>query len=86
MPAHHTPAPVAPNGIATSPGNGAEPSSAARPRGRPALDGRGGSSPRVAFRVPAEVKLALQRLARATGRRESDLAREALERFLAGGA
>lgn len=54
-----------------------------RARGRPTLGEAGGCSPRVVFRVPGELKLALQERARHTGRLESDLAREALERFLA---
>lgn len=56
---------------------------ARRRPGRPALGRREGASPRIVFRVPAELKQALRAAARRTGRRESDLAREALERYLA---
>jgi len=51
--------------------------------GRPALGGRKGISPRIAFRVQLEVYEAAQARALAEGRSVSDLARAAMEQHLA---
>lgn len=51
-------------------------------RGRPSLTGRAEHSPHVSFRVTAELKDAAERRATREGRRVSDVAREALERYL----
>ncbi len=48
--------------------------------GRPSLSS--GRSPQIAFRVAAEVKAALDRLARERGTTPSEVAREALEKYL----
>ena len=53
----------------------------ARP-GRPALGAAGQHSPRVSFRVPAQVRRRAEQRAAAEGRSVSELAREALERYL----
>ncbi len=52
-----------------------------RPVGRPSLEGNG-VSPRVSFRIPAELNAALQARANAERRTASDITREALERYL----
>ncbi|HVO55020.1 MAG TPA: hypothetical protein VMT37_11475 [Solirubrobacterales bacterium] len=49
--------------------------------GRPSLS-ENGISPRIVFRVPAEVHAAAQRRADEEGRSLSDLGREALKRYL----
>ena len=54
-----------------------------RPVGRPSLDGNG-TSPRVTFRVPREMYDAAAERAIAEERTVSAVAREALERYLAG--
>jgi len=51
--------------------------------GRPSLSGPGEHSPRVAFRVPAELREAAERRAAREGKSVSALAREALEQYLA---
>ncbi len=52
-------------------------------RGRPSLSGRGGSqSPQVTFRLTPELREKAERRARAEGKRVSDIAREALERYV----
>jgi hypothetical protein len=55
----------------------------ARPRrvGRPSLGGRG-ASPRVSFRTTPELYRAAQRRAQEEGRTVSDLAREAVARYV----
>jgi hypothetical protein len=53
------------------------------PVGRPSLDGNG-ISPRVSFRVPADLYEALQVRANQERRTVSDITREALERHLDG--
>lgn len=53
----------------------------ARP-GRPPLGSTGQSSPRVSFRVPEQVRRRAEQRARAEGRSVSEVAREALERYL----
>ena len=50
--------------------------------GRPALGAVGQHSPRVSFRVPEHVRQRAERQAAAEGRSVSELAREALERYL----
>jgi CRISPR-associated endonuclease/helicase Cas3 len=57
--------------------------SKARPRrvGRPSLGGRG-ASPRVSFRTTPELYHAAQRRAEKEGRTVSDLAREAVARYV----
>jgi hypothetical protein len=52
-------------------------------RGRPSLSGRGQHSPRVAFRLPPGLLAAAEKRADAEGKRLSELAREALEHYLA---
>lgn len=52
-------------------------------RGRPSLTGRGHRSPQVSFRVPDEVREQAQTRAEAEGKTVSQVAREALERYLA---
>jgi len=54
-------------------------------RGRPALTGGrpGAGSPQVTFRLPAKLKAKAERRAQAEGKKVSQLAREALERYLA---
>jgi hypothetical protein len=55
-----------------------------RPVGRPSLAGIGGGhSPRVTFRVPDDLRARAEAAARARGCTVSQLAREALEQFLA---
>ena len=53
----------------------------ARP-GRPALGAVGQHSPRVSFRVPEQVRRQAERRAAVEGRSVSEIAREALERYL----
>ena len=53
-------------------------------RGRPSLSGEPGSgSPQVTFRLPAKLRAKVERRAAAEGKKVSELAREALERYLA---
>lgn len=51
--------------------------------GRPSLSGRSTPSPQVTFRLPPELRRRAENRAKREGRRISDLAREALERYLA---
>ncbi len=53
----------------------------ARP-GRPALGAVGQHSPRVSFRVPEQVRRQAEERAAVEGRSVSEIAREALERYL----
>lgn len=53
----------------------------ARP-GRPALGAVGQHSPRVSFRVPEQVRRQAEQRAAVEGRSVSEIAREALERYL----
>lgn len=55
----------------------------ARP-GRPPLGTAGQPSPRVSFRVPEQTRRRAEQRAKAEGRSVSELAREALERYLEG--
>ena len=57
--------------------------SKARRVGRPSLTGEGKHSPRVSFRVSDEVRAEAERVAEEQGKTVSQLAREALERYLA---
>lgn len=50
--------------------------------GRPALGTVGQHSPRVSFRVPEQVRRRAEQQAAAEGRSVSEIAREALERYL----
>jgi hypothetical protein len=50
--------------------------------GKPSLSGRG-TSPQIGVRLPAELRKRLSARAARDGRRESDLVREAIERYLA---
>lgn len=54
-----------------------------RRRGRPSLTGDAQTSPRVSFRIPEQLRRIADERARREGRTVSDLAREALEHFLA---
>ena len=56
---------------------------AMRPVGRPSLDGNG-TSPRLSFRVPRELWDAAAKRAISEERTVSAVAREALEKYLAG--
>lgn len=51
-------------------------------RGRPSLSEGSRRSPRVSFRVPEQTRRRLDERARAEGRNPSEVAREALERYL----
>lgn len=53
----------------------------ARP-GRPPLGAIGQASPRVSFRVPEQTRRRAEQRARVEGRSVSEVAREALERYL----
>lgn len=54
-------------------------------RGRPALssEDEGQGSPRLSFRVPAQVRRRVEERAQAEGRKVSELVRDAVERYLA---
>jgi predicted HicB family RNase H-like nuclease len=54
-----------------------------RRRGRPSLGGEDETSPRVSFRIPEQLRRTADERARREGRTVSDLAREALEHYLA---
>lgn len=51
--------------------------------GRPSLTGAGRRSPHVSFRVPATVRAQAEAKAKAEGKTVSQIAREALERYVA---
>jgi len=53
-----------------------------RALGRPSLSRSGGTSPTVSFRLPASERARAEEIARQEGKTVSDLAREALERYL----
>ncbi|MHA6619258.1 ribbon-helix-helix protein, CopG family [Pseudonocardia sp. DLS-67] len=55
-------------------------------RGRPSLSEQGNRepSPHVSFRVPEQTRRRLDERARAEGRSASEIAREALDRYLSG--
>lgn len=52
-------------------------------RGRPSLSSPGRRSPQISFRVPPELQTAAERRAAERGTSVSEVAREALERYLA---
>jgi predicted HicB family RNase H-like nuclease len=54
-----------------------------RRRGRPSLAGDAETSPRVSFRIPEQLRRTADERARREGRTVSELAREALEHYLA---
>lgn len=54
-----------------------------RRRGRPSLAGDAEASPRVSFRIPEQLRRTADERARREGRTVSELAREALEHYLA---
>lgn len=51
-------------------------------RGRPSLTGRSAKSPQVTFRLPPELRAKAEARAKREGKRVSEVAREALERYL----
>lgn len=53
-----------------------------RRRGRPSLSGEQESSPQLAFRIPEQLRVRVEARAEQEGRAVSELAREALERYL----
>ncbi len=53
-------------------------------RGRPSLSGGAEHSPRVSFRAPAPLHQALSEIAQREGKSVSQVAREAVERYVAG--
>lgn len=52
-------------------------------RGRPSLTAPGSRSPQVTFRLPAELRALAEEQARREGAKVSDVARKALEEYLA---
>lgn len=52
-------------------------------RGRPSLSGDPENSPRVSFRIPEQLRVRIQQQAEREGRPVSEIARAALERYLA---
>lgn len=52
-------------------------------RGRPSLTGKAQRSPQVAFRLPPELRAKAEKRAAREGKRVSEIAREALEHYLA---
>jgi hypothetical protein len=52
-------------------------------RGRPSLTGRSRPSPQVTFRLPPDLRAKAEARAKREGKRVSQVAREALERYLA---
>jgi predicted DNA-binding protein len=52
-------------------------------RGRPSLSGEPENSPRVSFRIPEQLRVRIEQQAEREGRPVSEIAREALERYLA---
>jgi len=52
-------------------------------RGRPALGQEGQKSPQVTFRLPPELRAQLEQRAATEGKKVSEVAREAVEQFLA---
>lgn len=52
-------------------------------RGRPSLTGKAKPSPQVTFRLPPALRAKVEARAKREGRRVSEVAREALERYLA---
>jgi len=58
-------------------------SATAHRRGRPSLSGNNAESPQITFRLPPELRAQVEVLATQEGRRMSDIARDALQRYLA---
>ncbi len=54
----------------------------ARRRGRPSISGTGRRTPSLTVRVPQPTRDALERLARAQGKRLADVSREALDEYI----
>lgn len=54
----------------------------ARRRGRPSISDGGSHTPSLTVRVPQPTREALERLARAQGRRLADVSREALDEYV----
>jgi len=52
-------------------------------RGRPSLTGQAARSPQVTFRLPPDLRAKVEARAKREGKRVSDVAREALEQYLA---
>lgn len=52
-------------------------------RGRPSLSGQASRSPQVTFRLPPELRAKAEALAARQGKRVSEVARDALEAYLA---
>lgn len=52
-------------------------------RGRPSLTGKLSPSPQVTFRLPPQLRTKAEARAKKEGKRVSEVAREALERYLA---
>lgn len=51
-------------------------------RGRPSLTGQAARSPQVTFRLPSDLRAKAEARAKREGKRVSEVAREALERYL----
>jgi hypothetical protein len=51
-------------------------------RGRPSLSGDHSESPQITFRLPPELRAQVEVIATREGRRMSDIARDALQRYL----
>ncbi|HEX9711513.1 MAG TPA: CopG family transcriptional regulator [Actinomycetota bacterium] len=54
----------------------------AKSRGRPSLTGQAARSPQVTFRLPPDLRAKAEARAKREGKRVSEVAREALERYL----
>jgi len=54
----------------------------ARHRGRPSVSGNGDRTPSLTVRVPQETRAALERMAKAQGKRLADVSREALDEYV----
>jgi len=54
----------------------------ARHRGRPSVSGSGRRTPSLTVRVPQPTREALERLAKAQGKRLADISREALDEYI----
>jgi len=54
----------------------------ARHRGRPSVSGGGRRTPSLTVRVPQPTREALERLAKAQGKRLADISREALDEYI----
>ena len=54
----------------------------ARHQGRPSVTGENARTPSLTVRVPPETRTALEKLARAQGKRLADVSREALDEYV----